>query len=62
MKAEFTAGGGGSGLGLAITKRIVEAHGGRIRLLSPSSPRRATEFEIELPILGENPQVYALSK
>lgn len=54
--------GGGSGLGLAITKRIVEAHGGRIRLLSPSSPRRATEFEIELPILGENPQVYALSK
>lgn len=41
----------GSGLGLAIAKKIVEAHGGTIRLLN--EPRRGlhTEFEILLPIL-----------
>ncbi|MFS0820098.1 sensor histidine kinase [Bacillus sp. 1P02SD] len=40
---------GGSGLGLAITKKIIELHGGTIRV--DTSPNRGkTNFIIELPI------------
>jgi signal transduction histidine kinase len=38
---------GGSGLGLPTTRRIVEAHGGRIEVYS--EPGRGTDFAITLP-------------
>ncbi|HEU4417419.1 MAG TPA: ATP-binding protein, partial [Planctomycetota bacterium] len=43
----FTTKSSGTGLGLAICRRLVEAHGGTIRLLR-SQPGE-TAFEIELP-------------
>jgi signal transduction histidine kinase len=39
---------GGSGLGLPTTRKIIEAHGGRIRL--ESEVGRGTKFTIELPV------------
>ncbi len=39
---------GGSGLGLPTTRKIIEAHGGRIRLQSDVG--RGTKFTIELPV------------
>lgn len=41
--------GAGSGLGLAITRRILEKHGGSIRLNEKPAPGRATEFLLTLP-------------
>jgi signal transduction histidine kinase len=41
------AGGTGGGLGLAIARSIVEAHGGRIDVVSQM--RRGTAFTIDLP-------------
>lgn len=38
---------GGSGLGLPMTKRLVEAHGGRVDLYS--EPGRGSDFAITLP-------------
>jgi signal transduction histidine kinase len=43
----FTTKPGGTGLGLAIVHRIVEEHGGRIRVTS--TPGEGTSFVIELP-------------
>lgn len=43
----FTTKAGGSGLGLATTRRIIEAHQGRIEL--HSEPGRGTDFTISLP-------------
>ncbi len=39
---------GGLGLGLYIVKRIVEAHGGTIRV--DSSPGKGAAFFVELPL------------
>ena len=38
--------GGGTGLGMTIAKRIVDLHGGSIRLLEPPEEGMTTEFEI----------------
>lgn len=40
----------GTGLGLSVAKRITEAHGGNIRLLSSEETSRSTMYEILLPI------------
>lgn len=41
--------GKGSGLGLAITRRVMEGHGGEIRLEPHPRPGRSTEFVLTLP-------------
>lgn len=44
----FSTRAGGSGLGLPTTRKIVEAHGGRIE--AQSEPGRGTKFTIVLPL------------
>ncbi len=44
----FSTKAGGSGLGLPTTRKIIEAHGGRIRVESELG--RGTQFTIELPV------------
>lgn len=39
----------GTGLGLAITRRIVEAHGGSLRVVSDPAVRLGAEFQVILP-------------
>jgi signal transduction histidine kinase len=46
----FTTKSSGTGLGLAISRRLVEAHGGSIRLVATGSVE--TQFVIELPIVS----------
>ncbi len=46
--AFFSTKPGGSGLGLPTTRKIIEAHGGRIRVESEEG--RGTKFTIELPL------------
>jgi two-component system, NtrC family, sensor histidine kinase HydH len=41
---------GGSGLGLPTTRKIIEAHGGRIEV--QSEPGRGTKFTLHVPIAG----------
>lgn len=47
----FTTKAGGSGLGLPTSKRLIEAHGGRIDV--HSEPARGTSFTIWLPARAE---------
>jgi len=42
---------GGTGLGLPITKKIVDAHGGRIGVASEVG--KGSDFYIDLPLVGE---------
>lgn len=46
----FTTKSSGTGLGLAICRRLIEAHGGTIRLVSTRAGE--TQFAIELPLAG----------
>ncbi len=43
----------GAGLGLAITRRLVEAHGGSIHVMS--APGQGSRFTFTLPLAGESP-------
>lgn len=47
FQAFFSTKPGGSGLGLPTTRKIIEAHGGKISV--QSEPGRGTQFTIELP-------------
>lgn len=47
---EKSRGNHGSGLGLSVSKKIIEAHGGDIRLVDPCRNGYKTEFEIIIPI------------
>jgi len=47
----FTTHAGSSGLGLAVCKKVIEQHGGTIRV--HSAPRLGTTFSLNLPSAGE---------
>jgi signal transduction histidine kinase len=48
FEAFFSTKRGGSGLGLPTTRKIIEAHGGDIRV--ESEPGRGTKFTVKLPV------------
>jgi signal transduction histidine kinase len=56
----FTTKVSGTGLGLSISRRIIEDHGGELRLLEASSS--GTTFELTLPAAGTDMQVLAGSR
>lgn len=53
FEAFFSTKRGGSGLGLPIARRIIEGHGGQVRL--QSAPGRGTQVTIALPVLPRLP-------
>jgi signal transduction histidine kinase len=48
---------GGSGLGLAIASRIVQAHGGTLRLTSAAG--RGTTATVDLPAMGSYAEAHS---
>jgi signal transduction histidine kinase len=54
FEAFFSTRPGGTGLGLPTTRKIIEAHGGQIRV--QSEPGRGTQFTIKLPVPPRLPQ------
>ncbi len=56
----FTTKSGGAGLGLSITRRIVEAHGGRIE--AHSEDGRGADFIITLPRLVAGPEARPITR
>ncbi|QYO63767.1 sensor histidine kinase [Leptolyngbya sp. 7M] len=55
----FTTKSGGSGLGLPMTRRLIEAHGGRIDLHTEIG--RGSDFVVRLPALESSPEPRALA-
>jgi signal transduction histidine kinase len=55
FEAFFSTRPGGTGLGLPTARKIIEAHGGQIRV--QSEPGRGTQFTIKLPVPARLPQV-----
>ncbi len=53
FEAFFSTKRGGTGLGLATARKIIEAHGGQIRV--QSEPGRGTQFTITLPVPAQIP-------
>lgn len=49
----FSTKGGGTGLGLPTTRRIIEAHGGRLDLIT--EPGRGSDFSVTLPMAEAPP-------
>lgn len=54
FEAFFSTRRGGTGLGLPTARKIIEAHGGQIRV--QSAPGRGTQFTIKLPVPARLPQ------
>jgi signal transduction histidine kinase len=50
----FTTKEGGTGLGLALTRKIVQEHGGQIRV--ETAPAGGAVFVIRLPVDGSGPE------
>lgn len=49
----FTTKAGGSGLGLPTTRRLIEAHGGRLEVFT--EPGKGTAFVVVLPVEADGP-------
>ncbi|MEE9603122.1 MAG: ATP-binding protein [Thermoguttaceae bacterium] len=60
FEAFFSTKSNGSGLGLPTTKKIIEAHGGRITL--QSEPGRGSQFTVKLPTPARLPVDEAVGK
>jgi signal transduction histidine kinase len=54
FKPFFTSKANGTGLGLAITRKLVDAHGGQIELVS--APGQGSEFTLHFPKQAQRPE------
>jgi len=60
LAASDTGATGGAGLGLAITKRLVELHGGTLRV--KSAPGQGSIFSFKLPVCGAADSAISVSE